>query len=254
MAAIKDFMEHLDQFETISLEEMDCVKLLDRMDTKFLFHKWQLPYILEMARPDHRVLTINGARVSGYESHYFDTPDYEMYLRHHNGKANRHKVRFRTYLDSETRYFEVKFKNNKGRTVKDRVKVKVPGFQIEGKMETLLREKTPYQPDMLQEALSIWFDRITLVNESLSARITLDSSLNFAIGQETCGFPDLVIAEVKQARSNGSSFISLLHKRAIYPMSLSKYCLGISSLVPDIKKNNLKPKLLYVQKLNHEPA
>jgi hypothetical protein len=40
--------------------------------------------------------------------------------------------------------------------------------------------------------------------------------------------------------------------KGLSTMTLRKYCQELSSLVPDIKKNNLKPKLLSVQKQNHD--
>ena len=83
----------LDTFTPISLSEMDEVKLLDRMDLKFVFHIHQLPVVLSSAAEYYKALTIDNKRFARYETHYFDTDDYELYTLHHNGRENRHKVR-----------------------------------------------------------------------------------------------------------------------------------------------------------------
>lgn len=81
-------MEELDQiiqaFQPISLTEMDSVKLMDRTDTKFVFHIRDLKKILDDIAGNYRALEVEGSRWSPYETLYFDTPNLELYLRHHN--------------------------------------------------------------------------------------------------------------------------------------------------------------------------
>lgn len=246
---MNDFTNILNQFTPISLEEMDAVKLLDRMDRKYIFHTDRLEAILRDLKENYRILEVKGLRCSRYETRYYDTPGFEMYIQHHNGKLNRHKVRFREYLDSGTRFFEVKFKSNKGRTIKDRVKLRNGSFNIDGESEFLLRKKTKYNGSMLQEAIKVNYSRITLVHKEFRERLTLDLQLTYTLREKHASFPTLVIAEVKQARSTGSPFCLLMQDNFIPTLSLSKYCFGIASLNPDVKKNNLKPKLHNVQKL-----
>jgi hypothetical protein len=62
-------------FESISLNEMDGVKLMDRSDTKFLLSEEQLFGIFSDFKTDYRILEIEGQRISRYESLYFDTAD-----------------------------------------------------------------------------------------------------------------------------------------------------------------------------------
>ena len=116
------FREVITQYQPISLQEMDDVKLLDRTDTKFAFHDKELPGILEKLRSDYFVLEVQGKRSTQYETLYFDTEDFDFYLRHHNQKLNRYKARFRKYVESNLVFFEVKFKSNRNRTIKDRIK------------------------------------------------------------------------------------------------------------------------------------
>jgi hypothetical protein len=47
---------------------------------------------------------------------------------------------------------------------------------------------------------------------------------------------------VKQGGKANSAFLSRMHELKIRPFSVSKYCLGISALRNDIKKNNFLPQ------------
>ncbi len=244
----------LNTFEPIGLEEMNAVKLLDRMDKKYTFTASELVDVLEAAKQNYKVLTIDGQRFAHYETRYFDTPDFEMYTRHHNRHMNRHKVRFRSYLDSGIHFFEVKFKTNKGRTIKKRVVRPFKDYSIEQEAQALLRKRTPYTENDLKEAIRVYYSRITLVNKNLKERITIDFDLQYGLNGKKQAFPNMIIAEVKQDRSDGSPFIDLMKERRIKDISISKYCLGVASLAENVKINNFKIKLHYVDKLCHANA
>jgi len=113
----------LNDLQTISLDELDKVKLLDRKDTKFVFNQNKLPLILEKVKPYYRILEINNSLIFNYDNTYFDTHDFLFYNQHHNEHRNRFKVRFRKYSSSSKSFFEIKIKNNKNRTVKKRMLV-----------------------------------------------------------------------------------------------------------------------------------
>ena len=110
-------------FSPIKLAEMDNVKLMSRSDTKFAFKFSKLPELLNQMMPFYKVLEINGKFIHDYKSLYFDTDDRKFYLDHHNGRVNRNKVRFREYVGSDLTFLEIKRKNNKGKTIKKRMKV-----------------------------------------------------------------------------------------------------------------------------------
>ena len=102
----------LGTFEPITLKGLEEVKMLNRIDTKYVFHIKQFAEILEEVKKDYYALEIDGNRMFAYESLYFDTEDYQLYKFHHNGKINRLKVRYRRYSDSGLVFFEVKYKVN----------------------------------------------------------------------------------------------------------------------------------------------
>jgi len=241
----------LSAFEPITLSEMDSVKLMDRTDTKFIFKQSELSAILEQLKNDYKVLNVNGNTISKYESLYFDTPDFKLFHKHRTGKLNRYKVRFRKYVESELNFFEVKFKNNKGRTIKDRVKQQRIGEKIEDKAEGLLKDKTPLTPDNLEAKIWVNYSRITLVNKHTPERVTLDLNLHFINNTQIKNIDNLVIAEVKQDKATASPFIKLMKKNHIREGSISKYCFGIISLFEKIKHNNFKPKLIPIKKITH---
>jgi len=240
------------QFEPISLDRMDEVKLLNRMDTKFAFSLAHLPGILSQLCSSYYILEIAGVRLHRYETLYFDTPGYSLYLKHHNKRLNRFKVRSRHYLASDLCYFEVKMKNNKGRTSKERNRHKGSQEVIAGKQAELLETNTKLIPEMLLPVLWVNFSRITLVNHEMSERVTIDTGLTFRNGSAEQAYPGVVIAEVKQERSQNSRFSEILHQAQIPKARISKYCLGVARLNPRVKQNNFKVKLLQLNLLNHD--
>lgn len=236
-------------FNPISLEEMDGVRLMDRMDRKFVFRIEYLPRILESLKDHYQVLNIKDNLVSRYESLYFDTQDFNLYKMHHSGKLNRYKVRLRKYVESDLHFFEIKFKNNKGRTIKNRVKRSEVSEKIKGKAKELLLDKTPFFPDQLEPKLWINYSRITLVSKTNCERVTIDVNLNFKNDSKDVHLHPIVIAEVKQEKSKSSVFMKLMKENSIREYSISKYCVGVTNLYDSLKKNNLKPKLLNLNKL-----
>jgi hypothetical protein len=112
----------LNDFRRISLEEMTGIRLMKRMDRKYVFRSALLGEFLSMVQNDYYVQETGFRTVFNYDTVYYDTSDYCMYTAHQNGKLNRLKVRTREYVDSNLCFLEVKKKNNKGRTNKRRIR------------------------------------------------------------------------------------------------------------------------------------
>jgi hypothetical protein len=242
-------LDKLNQFNSITLPEMDGVKLMDRTDTKFTFNINELPVILEEAKNYYRILDIQGNRISRYKTLYFDTQDFDLYNEHHCGKLNRYKIRHRTYVESNIGFLEVKFKNNKGRTLKTRIKeIEVPELNT-GKAFEFLKKTLPFDPLILLPKIWINYSRITLVNRISAERLTLDLSLEFEKDGKTELLDQLVIAEVKQDSKIASPFVTMMRNKHIREGSISKYCFGVASSYTEVKKNNFKGKLSNVKKI-----
>ena len=242
--------EILNEFEPISLQQMDKVKLQDRIDTKFMLLENMLPVVLKKMQENYFVLNIKDIRYNHYETLYFDTEDFEHYLRHHNGRVNRYKFRARRYVESNLNFFEVKFKNSKGRTIKDRIKSQEIPQTIADTSHELIKIISNVNPDSLVAKLWVNYQRMTFVSKTSEERLTLDTKLTFLDNNQTIQMKGLVIAEVKQGSSRDKSkFVTLMRQLRVKEKSISKYCLGVISLNKNIKKNNFKPTLLYLQKL-----
>lgn len=245
----------LDSFEPISLEEMDAVKLMNRVDTKFVFHMDDLLIMLQELQKDYRVLEVNEHRLSSYESVYFDTADFQLYSDHHRKKVDRFKVRYRKYLDSKLTFLEVKHKF-KGRTDKRRIVVDDLRTHLpEEDLKFIYSTGIPELP--MNAVLSNTFQRITLVGKEHNERLTIDVNLKFTMDDHEVSLDDVIIAELKQEEASRiSPVFSLLKKHHIRPNRISKYCIGLISMLGQdkIKYNRFKKKLLILNKLIHHAA
>ena len=240
-------------FRPITLEEMKSVKLMNRIDTKFVTTIDMLKRLLVMAKDDYRMQQTDGERNLEYHTTYFDTPDLNMFRVHQCGHTNRQKLRFRTYVSSNLQFMEVKTKNNHGRTKKKRMAVGDMMLDDEAKL-AFLSTHLHYEPQELAPALTNRFRRITLVNAAMTERLTLDSGLwfhNERTGQErTMG--ELVVVEVKRDGLCPSPAFDMLRELRIHPHGFSKYCMGTALTNPEPPSNRLKPKLRDVEKIIHE--
>lgn len=239
-------------FEPVTLEQMENVKLLDRMDVKYVIPENKLDTILQNLKKDYRVLQIEGQRYSDYRTLYFDTADFKLYRMHHSGMLNRYKVRHRTYVDSNLAFLEVKFKNNKGRTVKDRRKMLTVPLIWDTDSSHFIHSKTPYHADTLLPSVWVNYRRITLVGKLNCERVTIDLDLEFVTNEARKKMDRLVIIEVKQPGRIRTPVLKELRINKCREGSISKYCLAVVQMYPMVKKNNFKEKISILNKLTHD--
>ena len=173
----------LDRFDPITLERMDSIRLMNRIDTKYVTDILLLREILEDAqRQGYLVFESDGERIQAYDSIYFDTSDLRMFREHRRGKLVRQKIRTRVYLGSGLCFLEVKKKNNHSRTRKKRVGVPPDDFQDFRKDPEAclwLASHSCYQSGEIFPSVETMFNRITLVNKNLTERLTIDISVTF---------------------------------------------------------------------------
>jgi hypothetical protein len=229
---------------TISLDEIKALSLLDRLDVKFILHEQQLIQILERICDRYRVLEINGVRPGRYYTTYFDTPDFFLFHSHHNGLRVRHKVRWRWYIDSRLVFLEVKEKNNRERTVKTRTILPEPISNLADLPSTWKPPSLTVDPSLLKPVVWNRFRRITLADFERHERITVDIGIEFGREEQTIPMSGLVIVEVKQRKFSLSSPIGReLHRLHLYPTHISKYCVSMAMLYPELRHNRFKPIL-----------
>jgi hypothetical protein len=235
--------------DPVSLDEMDTVKLMDRIDMKFILPFEQFTHILPQLTRNYNILTIDGNQVFSYQTDYFDTPGLNMFYDHHNGRLTRFKVRHREYIESKIGFLEVKFRTNKGRILKERIRYQNDNNQA---FAGFIEEYTPYNPGKLSRTVLNHFNRFTLVDKGMHERVTADFNVSYTGKRGNISLKELVIVEIKQARADKTSlFYQALKRNNIRPSSISKYCIGVCLLNENSKNNNFKPVLLQINKLSH---
>ena len=246
-----------EKMETIDLSEMSSIKLMNRIDTKYIASSDDLVPILTMALDKYRVQSIDGVRVTRYDTLYFDTPDLKMYTMHHNRKLRRQKVRTRTYVESDLSFLEVKNKTNKGRTKKKRISIdRATFFNFHNNPQAMefLGERSMFVADTLIPNVATRFDRITLVNKAKTERLTIDLNLEFEhIASGTKARPaKLMIIELKQDGMCHSDMKLILRELRIHPNKISKCCIGTALTNAAAKKNRFGVKLRKIEKITNE--
>ncbi len=252
------FVESLNQFAPIRIEEMDSIKLMNRIDSKYLTDTLVLGEILSDALDSgYRIFENCGKRLLGYDSIYFDTEDIRMFTEHRRGKAAREKVRTRSYTDSGQYFLEVKRKDNHKRTRKKRITIPAEDFSdFRKEAETCgwLDTHSDYSSDILSPSLESTFKRITLVNRNLNERITIDTSVEFRNlrTKTVASLGAAAVIELKQDGRTGSQMKGILLKHRVKPIRISKYCIGIASTDSTVHPGRFKSKLRAIEKLNKQ--
>ena len=245
----------LNEMTPISLDEMSAVKLMNRVDTKYVADDLTVTKLFSLIKDDYYVQEIDGKRVAAYDSIYYDTVDNHMYIIHQNKKLKRDKLRVRKYVDTGTYFCEVKHKNNHGRTKKKRVEVGENVFhdlKCDKKTREFVEKELPdYDFDGFEKKMSTSFERITVVNKGKTERITVDFNVrfhNFENGNDN-GIAPLVVMELKRDGRCESIFQKTLFELRVKPLSISKYCIGRALTDKTLKQNRFKKKIIKLEKL-----
>ena len=255
MSLKQDTLSILEVFSPISLAEMKSVKLMNRVDTKYVAPVSMLKDLLKNSISDYRTQVNEGKAVAAYDTLYFDTENLDMYTRHHDKYLTRNKIRTRTYVDSALSFLEVKHKNNKGRTKKKRIVITEEDFgNFNGNEAAVefLRGQVTYNNKELKPQLRTIFNRITLVNNNLTERLTIDFNLRFENKQtgKVSELPNVMIIELKQDGHQNSKMKNILIDLHITPFRISKYCIGTVLTNDNVKYNRFKTKIIYLNKIS----
>jgi VTC domain len=240
---LEAFQKILTSFTPIMLHQLGEANLMNRIDEKYIINQEKLAQLFECLIADYHILEINSQRIASYFSSYFDTPNLLLFQMHHAGKSNRYKVRFRNYLNSETSYFEIKKKDNHGRTIKSRIESTYsPKLNISENEKNFLESNSPIIASSLNHVLNIFYNRITLIKKNKTERITIDLDLKFEQNCRYKTFEQIAIVELKQEKSINSPVKQFFKNERITKGGISKYCLGIILFFENIKYNRFKPK------------
>ena len=244
----------LETFDPITLEEMKGVQMMNRTDTKYVVGLSSIVRLLNLAVTDYRVQEVDTETLIGYRTVYYDTTDQAMYIAHHNKRSTREKIRLRTYVSSGLTFFEIKNKNNHGRTDKKRIKIEIENhdFLQTEETRTFLKKHALYPPEALTPQLENAFHRITLVNRGMTERLTIDTGLQFhnLLNNAHRSLEGIAIIELKRDGRTPSPMYDQLIKMHIHTSGFSKYCIGYALTDPGIKQNLFKERIRHILKLN----
>ncbi len=249
----KDIESIINQFDTVTLEDMKGIRLMNRIDTKYLVNIERIKNVLIDSAQDYCVQEVNGERNILYHTVCYDTEDFKMYLAHQDGRKTREKIRLRTYVSSGLSFLEIKNKNNRGRTDKKRIKVSPEeDFLHSEETRQFLSKHAYFAPEALVPHLENRFSRMTLVNRGMTERLTIDTGLSFhncSTGLDY-SLDGIAIVELKRDGRTPSPMHDLFIRTHVHTMSFSKYCVGCALTDPALKQNRFKERIRWVLKMN----
>jgi hypothetical protein len=244
----------LSKFEPISLDNMKEVKLMNRIDTKYIV---TLEVLIEILQKSHSLYYVqtseDNSRMAQYHTIYLDTVDKAMFVCHETGRKVREKIRMRTYLDTNDTFLEIKDKNNHGRTKKRRIVIPdMNGVKENADAAKFLSEKAKYNLGILYPHLENRFNRITLVNKDKTERLTIDLELgyhNFESGNRG-QLNKIAIIELKRSGLSYSPMKQIFMEMQVRENGFSKYCICSALSNPTLRQNNFKERIHHVLKMN----
>lgn len=234
----------VDELSAISLDELvGHAELLTRFDRKYLLPADAATAVIRGLDPRSRVLEIAGERTFAYDSVYFDTSDHLAYRLTAQRRRHRFKLRTRSYLDTGGCFLEVKTKDGRGTTVKQRIACSpedrerlTPGGRRFA-AEILRRQgHDAALVDLLRPSMVSRYRRTTLLLPC-GSRATVDTDLHWLAGDgEEVRLDDHVIVESKSARRS-SDLDRALWRMGHRPSGISKFGIGTAALHPELPHN-----------------
>lgn len=234
----------LTDLEPIGLDELVAKAALQtRVDRKYVLGRLDAAEVLAELDPTTRILEIEGARQSAYESVYFDTPDLLSYRMAAHARRRRFKLRTRSYVDTDEAWLEVKTRGARSTTVKDR-------FAYDTAHRGILTPDARQYADAALDGLGLRagelelrptlvtrYHRSTLFLPASGSRATIDTDLSWE-GDDgrVLATPDLAIIETKSG-SRTSEVDRLLWSHGHRPATISKFGTGLAALRTDLPSN-----------------
>lgn len=232
-----------EHFAPISLEQLvGEAELLTRFDRKYLLPANTAAALLRDLDPRTRVLEIDGERGFAYDSVYFDTCDHLSYRLTAQRRRRRFKLRTRSYLDTGGCFLEVKTKDGRGSTVKERIDYAPDdraSLTVEGReFAAGILSRHGHDASIVQHlspAMVSRYRRTTLLLPC-GSRATFDSELLWRGSDRRVSVDDLVIVESK-SMGRASALDRALWRAGHRPSGISKFGTGTALLHPELPDN-----------------
>jgi VTC domain len=230
--------------DPIGLDElMDLAELQTRVDRKYFVPADVFGHLVGELAGQLRVLEIDGQRSFGYESVYFDTPQLTTYRAHLQRRRHRFKARTRTYTDSGLCMFEVKLTAARGQTVKQRTPHVLEHrceltsdavTHLDDSLALAFRQSTPAG---MAPTLTSTYRRTTFVFRTGQARLTCDVELVCRDGRAQVRDTGTHVLVESKSALHGSPADRLLRELGVRIVNVSKYCVGVAALHPELPSN-----------------
>ncbi|MGH8880214.1 MAG: polyphosphate polymerase domain-containing protein [Stackebrandtia sp.] len=223
----------------IGLDELNATAALtSRVDRKFLVPTdVAIEALAPLAADGARILQIDGRRMFGYRSVYYDTADLWTFRAHRQNRRRRAKIRIRDYVDSGLSFLEVKLNGSRDDT--DKHRIAHPGTMTQWGRDFVDQVVTSAYgsgpPTALAPSLRVDYSRVTLLTADGSSRVTCDVDLAWRRpdGSGVRSRDDLVLIEVKTPMDRPLRLTGLPRPES----GLSKYCVGVTALYPKTPGN-----------------
>lgn len=243
-AGIEDVVEGL---PGISLEEViGLADLQTRVDRKYLVPLPVFMRFISMVGDRLTALDIESLRVFDYESIYFDTTCLTAYRQHAHGRRRRFKVRTRAYLDSDECVLEVKTEGGRGQTVKERLPYPMAHRHVlttDGREFVMDHLTDPVAVPALTEVVTTAYSRATLVDPVGGIRMTCDVDMFFFDDVSACHGPQNCVLIESKTVGAAAFTDAALWQLGQRPLSISKYCVGMALLRPELPANRWNREL-----------
>ena len=255
--ADKQFEETLSTLRPITLEEINTrASLQTRIDRKYLLPTAELAEFITHLPGGSHVLHITGKHTQGYASCYLDTADLDSYHQAARGRRQRHKIRIRSYLASNTTVLETKVRGPRGSPIKKRIPIDTEFPTLDhpvafGGLAPTAIEWLHTQLGRTELYPVLWgsYERSTILIGDGSGRLTIDRTVRFANPSCELVSTDMAVVETKSAHAPGT-VDRQLWRAGFRPQRISKFGTGMAALNPELPHHrwrsvlsvlNLKP-------------
>jgi hypothetical protein len=230
--------------DPIGLDElMGLAELQTRVDRKYFVPAGLFRRLIDELAGDLQVLQIDGLRSFGYESIYFDTPQLTAYRAHLQRRRQRFKARTRTYTDSGLTMFEVKLAGARGETVKERLpyptehRAELTEEALTHLGDALCQAYHQGLPAGLRPTLLTIYRRTTFVPRTGENRLTCDVGLICRGDEDEVHDTGTHVLVESKSTAVGGAPDRILRELGVRPATVSKYCVGVAALHPELPSN-----------------
>jgi hypothetical protein len=221
-SAVADALAGMGRMPAVAVPP-EQLRLMRRLDSKYVLPRVQLPALLESLADRFLVLTSAGQYAARYVTVYFDSEQRHFLRDHLRGRRPRHKLRVRHYLERGLSSLEIKSKTPGGHTDKKHRAHAFGSNLLDADERRWAALATGLTQPMEAQAWTSC-QRITLLHTHAACRMTIDLNVSLGSRGGARTLQDRALIELKREQSRGDPLLSqALHNAGARPVGLSKY-------------------------------